>query len=172
MALVKGPFTVKWGEDDDATIVDVSEITFNYEVATNDYQTVDGRTYQVEGAITASVEITVLKNDVEALKALLPQYYVAPNAPLSTGEIAGADGAIDIVAASCDSDATRRNLEISSCGADGETTRLVNARPTLSSQEFADNAVRTVTITFIGEPDQNQGIVQFFKNGSLTPVES
>ena len=43
--LVKGPFSIKWGEN---PVVDVSEIGFNYDVATNDYQTVDGRTYTVD----------------------------------------------------------------------------------------------------------------------------
>lgn len=163
MALVRGPFSIQWGNN---PILDVSEIGFNYDVATNEYSTVDGRTFNVEGAITASVELTLLSSDVDALKTILPQYYVPKDSSLSTGEKVTADeGAIDIVAASCDTAATNYNLEITSCN--GEVTRLVNARTSLTSQEFADNAVRTVTVTFRGEPEQGKGIVQFFKQGGI-----
>lgn len=164
MALVKGPFSIKWGNN---PVLDVSEIGFNYEVNTNDYETVDGRTFQVEGAITASVELTLLSSDVDALKTILPQYYVPAESKLSTGEtVTDEKGAIDIVAASCDTTATNYPLDITSCT--GEVTRLVNARTSLSSQEFADNAVRTVTVTFVGEPAQGHGIVQFFKEGGIS----
>lgn len=166
MALVKGPFSIQWGNN---PILDVSEIGFNYEVASNDYSTVDGRTFNIEGAITASVELTLLSSDVDALKTILPQYYVPKDSKLSTGETVEAEeGAIDIVAASCDTTNTNYNLEITSCN--GEVTRLVNARTSLTSQEFADNSVRTVTVTFRGEPEQGQGVVQFFKQGGITPA--
>ncbi len=165
--LVRGPFSIKWGNN---PILDVSEIGFNYDVASSDYSTVDGRTYNVEGAITASVELTLLSSDVDALKTILPQYYVPTNSKLSTGEtVTAEEGAIDIVAASCDTTNTNYPLEITSCN--GEVTRLVNARTSLTSQEFADNAVRTVTITFRGEPAQGQGIVQFFKDGGISEPE-
>lgn len=166
MALVRGPFSIQWGNN---PVLDVSEIGFNYDVETNDYSTTDGRTFTVEGAITASVELTLLSSDVDALKTILPQYYVPKDSKMSTGEtVESEEGAIDIVAASCDTSNTNYNLEITSCN--GEVTRLVNARTSLTSQEFADNAVRTVTITFRGEPEQGQGIVQFFKQGGLTPA--
>jgi hypothetical protein len=157
--LVKGPFSIKWGEN---PVVDVSEIGFNYDVATNDYQTVDGRTYTVDGAITASIDLTLLASDVEALSAILPQYYVAEGQPMSTGETAPEGGAIDIVAAQCDTTNTNYDLDIISCN--GEVTRLVNARTSLSTVDIADNALRTVTVTFRGEPEQGEGIIQFFKN--------
>ena len=163
MALVKGPFTIKWG---DQGILDVSEIGFNYDVATNDYPTVDGRTYQIEGAITASVELTLLASDTPALRTILPQYYVPQGGTLSTGEtVTDENGAIDIVAAKCDTTNINRNLDIISCT--GEVTRLVKARTSLTSQEFADNSLRTVNITFTGEPEQGEGIVQFFKQGGI-----
>lgn len=161
MALVKGPFTIKWGSN---TLLDVSELGFNYDVATNDYETLDGRTYTIEGAITASVDLTLLASDVSALATIFPQYYVAPGGTLSTGETVDAesDGAIDIVAASCDTTSSNYDLEITSCT--GETTRLVNARTSLSAIDFADNAVRTVQVTFRGEPGTGEGAVQFFQD--------
>lgn len=169
--LIKGPFTIRWGG---VVIEDVSEIGFNYDVNTNDYQTVDGRTYQVEGAITASVDLTLLASDTATLRVLFPQYYVPTGSKLSTGEtVTAEEGAIDIKAASCDQTGDyNHDLEIVSCGDNGETTRLVNARTTLSTQEFADNALRTVTVSFIGEPAQGQGIVQFFKNNGISDDES
>ena len=159
--LVKGPFSIKWGNN---PILDVSEIAFNYDVATNDYETVDGRTYTIDGAITASIELTLLSSDVEALSTILPQYYVAEGEKMSTGETAPEGGAIDIVAASCDTTNTNYDLDIISCA--GEVTRLVNARTSLSTVEIADNSLRTVTITFRGEPEQGEGIVQFFANAT------
>lgn len=159
--LVKGPFSIKWGKN---PILDVSEIGFNYDVATNDYETVDGRTYTIDGAITASIDLTLLASDVEALSTILPQYYVPEGQKMSTGETAPEGGAIDIVAAQCDTTNTNYDLDIISCN--GEVTRLVNARTSLSTVDIADNALRTVTITFRGEPEQGEGIIQFFKNAS------
>ena len=74
MSLVKGPFSLKWGEN---AILDVSEIGFNYDVATNDYETIDGRTYTIDGAITASIDVTLLATDTASLSTIFPQYYVA-----------------------------------------------------------------------------------------------
>lgn len=159
--LVKGPFSLKWGNN---PILDVSEIGFNYDVATNDYETVDGRTYTVDGAITASIDLTLLASDVAALSTILPQYYVAEGETMSTGEAAPEGGAIDIVAAKCDTENTNYDLDITSCN--GEVTRLVNARTSLSTVDIADNSLRTVTVTFRGEPEQGEGIIQFFKNAS------
>lgn len=162
--IVKGPFSIAWGEN---PVLDVSEISYNYDQATNDYETVDGRTYQTEGAITATVELTLLASDVDALRVIFPQYYVAKGETLSTGETVKADeGAIDIVAAKCDTSDTTYPLDIISCA--GEVTRLVNAKTRLSAIDFADNSVRTVTVTFTGQPEQGQGSVQFLAAGEIS----
>lgn len=156
MALVKGPFSLKWGQN---AILDVSEVTFNYEVATNDYQTVQGDTYHTEGAMDANVEITLLASDVAALSVLFPQYFVAKGEKLSTGEtVLSDDGAIDIVAASCDTENTSYDLDIISCT--GDVTRLKNARTRLSAINLENNELRTVQVTFIGEA-QGEACVQF-----------
>lgn len=161
--LVRGPFSIKWGAN---AILDVSEVSFNYDQATNDYETIDGRTITTDGAITASIELTLLSSDVAALQTIFPQYYVAKGDKLSTGETVTADeGAIDIVAASCDTSETKYPLDIISCA--GEITRLVNAKTSLSSMELADNSLRTVTVTFTGQPEQGEGIIQFFKQGGI-----
>ena len=164
MALVKGPFTLKWGSN---TLTNVKEISTNYDVESSDFKTLDGRTFKIEGAHSASVEVTLLESDVAAIRTILPQYYVAKNAKLSTGETVNNEaGAIDIVAAKCDTTTTSYDLDIVSCN--GQVTRLVNARSALSSTEFEDNVVRTVTITFTAEPKAGQAALQFFGDGHLT----
>lgn len=166
MALVKGPFTLKWGSN---TLTNVKEISTNYDVESSDFKTLDGRTFKIEGAHSASVEVTLLESDVAAIRTILPQYYVAKNAKLSTGETVNNDaGAIDIVAAKCDTTTTSYDLDIVSCN--GQVTRLVNARSALSNTEFEDNVVRTVTITFTAEPKAGQAALQFFGDGHLTPA--
>lgn len=166
MALVKGPFTLKWGSN---TLTNVKEISTNYDVESSDFKTLDGRTFKIEGAHSASVEVTLLESDVAAIRTILPQYYVAKNAKLSTGQTVNNDaGAIDIVAAKCDTTTTSYDLDIVSCN--GQVTRLVNARSALSSTEFEDNVVRTVTITFTAEPKAGQAALQFFGDGHLTPA--
>lgn len=155
--LVKGPFSIKWGSN---PILDVSEVNLNYDVATNDYQTVDGRTYTIDGAITATVELTLLASDVAALSTIFPQYYVAEGQEMSTGETAPEGGAIDIVAAQCDTTNTNYDLDVTSCT--GEVLRLVNARTSLSGVSIDNNALRTVTVTFRGEPEQGEASLQMF----------
>lgn len=168
MALVKGPFNLQWGNN---TLVDVSEVSLEYEQDSNDYTTVDNRKYTVEGAINASVSLTFLKSDVEALAAVLPQYYKEQGETLSSGElVSGAGGAIDLVAADCDSDPVYNDLDITACGTNAQVFRLKNARTKIDSMDFADSAVRTVTISFIGEPEAGMANIQFFAENDISVV--
>lgn len=163
MALVKGPFTIKWGSN---TLTNVGEISLNYEVESSDFSTVDGRTFKIEGAHSASAEIKLLESDVAALRTLLPQYFVANGSQLSTGETVNNEaGAIDVVAAKCDTSTTNYNLDIISCS--GQVTRLVNTRTALSSNDLEDNALKTVTLTFTAEPKAGQAALQMFQNGHI-----
>jgi hypothetical protein len=34
--------------------------------------------------------------------------------------------------------------------------------------EFADNAVRTISVQFLGEPEQGVGSIQFFTEGTIS----
>lgn len=166
MALVRGPFDLQWGEN---TLTDVSEISVDYSQDSNDYTTVDNRSYTVDGAINASASLTFLASDVAALAAVLPQYHVANGGNLSSGElVTDEDGAIDVVAASCDTSPVYNDLDIISCGNPGQVFRLKNARTKIDSMEIADNAVRTVTVMFLGEPDQGIGAIQFFTEGTIS----
>ena len=62
MALVKGPFSIKWGNN---PVLDVEEVEFEYEVESNDYKTVDGRRKLLDNALN-NVHCRLTK--VEALK--------------------------------------------------------------------------------------------------------
>lgn len=169
--IVRGPYTIKWGEN---TITDVTELAFNYDVATNDYETVQGNTYTIDGAITVSVDLTLLSSDVATLSALFPQYYVAPGGTLSTGEKvseeSGSEGAIDIVAAQCGETDILYPLDITSCN--GQVLRLVNAKTSLSAIDVDGAAARTVQVTFRGMPVEGAetavGQVQMFKEGTIS----
>lgn len=146
--IVRGPYTLKWGSN---VITDVTEIALNYDVATNDYETVQGRNYTFDGAITASVDLTLLASDVDTLRVIFPQYYVAKGETMSTGETVTADeGAIDIVAASCGTDDILYPLDIISCN--GEIFRLTNAKTSLSALNIDGVGARTVQVTFRGMP--------------------
>lgn len=162
--LLKGPFVVKWGSN---TLDDVQDYSFDYSVDSNDYTTLDGRKTTLDGAISASVSIQLLKSDVAALAVVLPQYFVHQGSTMSTGEVvANADGAIDVVAASCNSAAVYNNLDIISCGTNSTVVRLVNARSMIDSVDLQDSTVLTFTIKFVGEPAQGDASVQVFTSTS------
>lgn len=166
--LVRGPFTVKWGAN---TLEDITEVSLDYEQETNDYTTIDNRRYTIDGAINASVSVTLLKSDVAALAMVIPQYVVANGGLMSSGEtVTSADGAIDVLAASCENDPVYNDLDIIGCGANAEVFRLKNARTRIDSMELADNSVRTVTVVFVGEPASGEANVQFFKQNGLSVV--
>ena len=168
---VRGPFTVAWGTN---PLVQVGDVTLNYDQATNDYETVEGQTFTIEGAITTSADIQFLASDVAALRVFLPQYYVAPGGTMSTGETvsdeSGSEGAIDIVAAQCDASDTTYPLTITSCN--GEVVRIPNCKTAISSVELDNNVLRTVTLTFRSVPAYDEdgkpaGSLQFYQEGML-----
>jgi hypothetical protein len=163
MALVRGPFKFKWGTN---VLSNISEMDFSYDVEESDTSTLDGNKYTIQTGLSASATLTLLDNDVASLATILPQYYVAKGAKLSTGETVGADkGAVDIAAASCSSSVTYNNLDIWACGANDNTEvmRLVNARTQVDSIDLGDG-LRTVQIKFIGEPKPGHGAVQFLNS--------
>lgn len=167
MALVRGPFDLKWGDN---TLLNIEEISVDYEQDSEDYTTVQHNTYELDGPIKASVTLTLLASDVAALSVVLPQYHVNNGGVMSTGEtVNNAYGAIDVVAQDCDDAEVYNNLDVISCANPGEVFRLVNARTRIDSIEF-DDKVRKVMVKFIGEPAQGDGNVQFFKEGTINVV--
>lgn len=165
--LVKGPFEIKWGDN---VLRDIEELGVDYAVDTEDFQTVQGRTYEVSGPHKVTVTLTLLSTDIASLAAVLPQYHVANGQVLSTGEtVNNASGAIDIVPGSCDIDAVYNNLDIIGCGNPGEVVRVNNARTEIDSMEL-DNKLRKVMVRFIGEAAQDEATVQFFKQGTINVI--
>lgn len=165
--LVRGPFDIVWGDN---TLVSIEEISVDFSQDSDDYQTVQHQTFQIDGAIKATVTLTLLATDVAALAAVLPQYHVNNGAQLSTGEtVSNADGAIDINALECDVASVYNNLDIISCANPGQVFRLVRSRTKVDSIEF-DDKLRKVMVQFIGEPAQGDGNIQFFKEGTVNTV--
>lgn len=167
MALVRGPFDLKWGDN---TLLNIEEVSVDYEQDSEDYTTVQHNTYELDGPIKASITITLLATDIAALSVVLPQYHVNNGGVMSTGEtVSNANGAIDVVAQDCDAGDVYNDLDVISCGNPGDVFRLVNARTKLDSVEF-DDKIRKIMVKFIGVPAQGDGVVQFFKEGTINVV--
>ncbi len=165
--LVRGPWDITWGGN---TLTHIEEVEVEYEQDSEDYTTVQHQTFELDGPIKSSLNLTLLATDVAALAAVLPQYHVANGEVLSTGEtVNNADGAIDVAAASCDESPVYHDLDIVSCGNPGQVFRLVNARTKLDSIEF-DDKIRKVVVRFLGEPASGEANVQFFKEGTIAVV--
>lgn len=165
--LVKGPFTLTWGDN---VLDNVESIDVSTDISRDDIETVQGHTITVDGARKATVQLTLLDTDIAALAAVMPQYHVANGQQLSTGEtVNNANGAIDIAAAvACDTAEVHNNLDIAACGAPQDVFRLVNART--SFEEISFDKIRKVGVTFIGDPEGDEGILQFFKKNTISVV--
>lgn len=167
MRIVRGPFNLKWGDN---VLQDVEEIDVEHEVASDDYETVQGKTLTIDGPYKVSATVTLLASDIPSLAVIMPQYFVPNGGVLSTGEtVNNADGAIDVKAASCDESIVYNNLDIISCGNPAQVTRIVNARTRIEGIEV-DNKIEKVMIRFIGESESDEATVQFFRQGTINVV--
>lgn len=161
MALVKGPFNFKWGANQ---LNNVSDASFDYTVDTNDTTTLDGNRYSVQTGMSASVTLTLLDNDIASLAMVLPQYYVPMGGTLSTGQtVAQSQGAIDIAAATCTTSDVFNQLDIYACGTNAQVVRIPRSRTQVDSIDLADG-LRTVAVTFVGEPLSGKALVQFLQD--------
>lgn len=167
MPLVRGPFTLKWGDN---TINDVEEIDIEHDIASDDYETISGKTYEIEGAYKVGASLTLLASDIATLSVLLPQHFVPNQGTLSTGEkVNNAQGAIDVAPHDCDTSLIYNNLDIISCANPSQVTRIVNARTRLEGLEV-DNKVQKVVVRFLGEPATDDATIQIFKQGTIAVV--
>ena len=165
--LVRGPFNLKWGDN---VIADVEEIDVSHEISSDDLETVQGKTIEVDGPFKATAILTLLASDIAALAAVLPQHFVPNGEVLSTGEtVDHAEGAIDVVPRDCDEDLLFNNLDIISCANPGIVFRIVNARSKIENIEF-DNKLQRVMVKFVGEAEADQATVQFFREGTVQVV--
>lgn len=167
MALARGPFTLDWNG---AVLNGIEEIDVNYEVASQDYETMQGTTYTVAGNHKAGAEATFLETDVPSLAEVLPQYFKANGSTLSNGQtVSDAQGALDILPGGCSATEVISDLNITSCGNPGHVVRLHDVKTEFAGFEF-DGPLRKVRVSFIGVPSGNEATVQFFRSGKLTGV--
>lgn len=167
MAIIRGPFQLKWGDN---VIVDVEEVDIEHEVDSEEFETVGGKNIELDGAYKVSATLTLLSSDIPSLAAVLPQYFVPNGQVLSTGETVNhAQGAIDIVPHSCDEELVYNNLDIISCGTPATVARIVSARTKIEGMEI-DNKVQKVMVKFIGESAQDEATLQFFRQGTINVV--
>lgn len=165
--LVRGPFTLKWGDN---TLNDIEEITIDHSIASDDHETIQGKTYEIDGAFKVTATVKLLATDLAALAILLPQHFVANGGVLSTGEtVSNAQGAIDVAPHDCDTSLIYNHLDIISCANPSQTTRIVNARTKLDGITI-DNKLQMVSVKFVGEAGADDATVQFFKTGSINVV--
>jgi hypothetical protein len=165
--LSRGPFNLIWGGN---TLADIEEIDVEVEVSTDEYETIQGATFELDGSYRASVVVTLLATDIASLAVIMPQYFVPNGGQMSTGEtVNNAAGAIDVRAAACDEGLIYNNLDIESCANPADVLRLVNARSRIEDVDI-DNKVRKVMVRFIAEPTQTEAVIQFFTKGTINVV--
>lgn len=165
--LVRGPFNIKWGDN---IINDVEELDIEHEIASDDFETLEGKTYELDGPYKVTATLTLLASDIPTLAALLPQHHVANGQVLSTGEtVSNAAGAIDIKPHECDEDLIFNNLDIISCANPANVLRVVNARTKLDGFEI-DNKLQKVMIKFVGESQADEATIQIFRQGTINVV--
>jgi len=167
MSLIKGPFTIKWGSN---VIADVEEISIDHSISSDEFETIQGKTYEIDGAYKVSAIITLLASDIPALAAILPQHFVANGGVLSTGEtVTSAAGAIDVVPGACDESVTYNDLDIMSCASTANVARIVNARTKIEGIEV-DGKIQKVMVKFVGESATDEASIQFFTEGTIAVV--
>lgn len=165
MAYVKGPFILKWGNN---TLQDVESVDLSYDQESNDYTTVDGRKFTLRGAISASATITLLSSDAASIAPIVPQFAKNAGEAMSSGEtVAESKVAIDVLAGDCTAADTKNDLDIISCGNPGEVLRLKACTTSISGMDLENNQLRTVELTFTGEPAQGIAAIQAFEQGAL-----
>ncbi len=164
--LITGPFEFKIGVD---VLTDIEAIDFNYDVASTDYDTVQGKRRTAKGTHKVEVTITILGNDIPALAVALPQYFVPNGGTLSTGEtVNDADGAIDVVPGGCDAGDVTNDIVITSCGNPGQVLRMPDAISEIDDVEFDGANARKIMVKFTGQSDA--ATIQLFKEGAVSIV--
>lgn len=165
--IVRGPFDIKWGDN---TVEDVEELDLSYEVSSDDFETLGGRTIEIDGSVKVTAVLTLLKSDIPALAALLPQNFIPDGGVMSTGETVNhAEGAMDFSPLACDADIIYNNLDIISCGNPSKVFRVVNARTRFEDLDV-DNKVGKCMVKVIGEAPQGEAGFQMFTEGTIAVV--
>ncbi len=164
MSLVKGPFEIKYGVD---VLAGIESIDLAYDITTDNFDTVQGRSYEVTTAKRVSVTLVFLESDVASLAVVLPQYFVPNGGTLSTGEtVNDADGAIDITPGVCGDAGTATDVVITSCGTPGNVLRIPECETEVETIEI--DSVLKVSVRLRGI--STDSIAQFFNEGAVSIV--
>lgn len=165
--IVKGPFTLKWGDN---TIEDVETIDFSYDTDTDDTNTLQGKVYELDGAVKVSATITLLASDIPALAALLPQNFVENGGVLSTGEtVNNANGAMDFAPGNCDEALVKNPFDIISCNNPSQVYRIVDARTRFDGLSVDDKVAKAM-VRIIGESAADEAGLQIFAENTVSVV--
>lgn len=161
MPKVIGPFSVRYGA---IQFDDVTELSWDYSSDSNEQTMIDGRTLTIPTTTSASVDVTLYAADIQTLSLIFPQFAVPAGGTMSTGEVTDKPAFDARAMSACGSTELEDDLEIIGCTV---TTRLVNAKASISSIDYEDNVTQNVTITFTGQPNAGEAVFQMFENGSL-----
>ncbi len=165
MTLIRGPFTIKWGTD---TLDDIESIEFNSDVKSEEYETNNGKVFEIDKSHKVSVILTLLATDIASLSIIFPQYFVDTGELLSNGHtVIGVDGAIDFDLLSCDEEYTYHDLQIISCANPNNILNVTNARAKLEDIEI-DGKVQKIKVKFISEVSANESSIQIFAEGAVS----
>ena len=169
MAIVKGPFNLIWGKN---VLTDVESVDLSFETEGNDYTTMDGRSFSLQRAISASATISILASDAASLAPIIPQFAKMSGATMSSGEIVEYGAvAIDMLADSCEVSEDKYDLDIISCSDPTQVLRLKSCTTSVSGVTFENNQARVIEITFTGEPDQRIAAYQLGESKSLIDMD-
>ena len=158
-----GPYKVRFGSIE---FEDVTEISWDYSADNNEQTMIDGRTKTIPTTTKASVSLTLYATDIQTLSLVFPQFAVPAGGTMSTGEKATTPAFDARAMSACGAVALEDDLEIIGCKL---TTRLVNARATISSISYEDNVTQNIELTFTGQPSAGEAVFQMFDNDSLQP---
>lgn len=169
MAIIKGPFNLVWGKN---MLTDVESVDLSFETEGNDYNTMDGRSFSLQRAISASATISILASDAASLAPIIPQFAKLAGSTMSSGEIVE-DGAvaIDIFADNCEVSEDKYDLDIISCNDPSQVLRLKSCATSVAGVNFENNQARVIEITFTGEPDHKIAAYQIGEGKSLLDMD-
>ncbi len=166
MTLIKGPFTIRYG---DVTIEDIEEIELDQEITSTDYESAKGVNFEIDRTYKASATLTLLATDIALLAAILPQHVVPYGDTTSTGEVVeDLGGMIDIVPRKCNPVTLYAPLDIISCSNQSQKTRIVNCRAKFAGMDISSK-LQKIMVKFIGEAAPGQAVIQISRNAIPTP---
>lgn len=168
MAVIKGPFNLVWGKN---MLTDVESVDLNFEMEGNDYNTMDGRSFSLQRAISASATISLLASDAVSLAPIIPQFAKLAGSTMTSGEVVE-DGTVAIdMFSNCEASEDKYDLDIISCNDPSQVLRLKACSTSVAGVNFENSQTRVIEITFTGEPDSRIAAYQIGESKSLVDMD-